>query len=303
MRLLQQIKPLRSYLRAIRQDGKSIGYVPTMGSLHEGHLSLFRRARADCDTSVVSIFVNPRQFGPNEDYTAYPRDPHGDAQLASTAGVDAIFIPAADHIYPKGFQTRIEVETLSQLLEGVSRPGHFSGVATVVAKLLNIVQPDIAYFGQKDYQQALLIERMVTDLNIPIEVRIEPTVREADGLALSSRNAYLSQEEREAAAILYKSLQCVREKICDGVRDPHHLIQAMENRIKEEPLAKVDYITIADPKTLIPLKSSIHDTFLAALAVRIGSVRLLDNMLFSSQGESVIPGRNRHNQESDFRNE
>jgi pantoate--beta-alanine ligase len=277
MRTFQQIGPLRTYLRGIRDEGKSIGFVPTMGALHEGHLTLFRRAKADCDLVVASIFVNAAQFGPGEDFAAYPRDLNRDLQQASVAGVDALFHPAPEEIYPAGFQTSVVVNSLSSTLEGAHRPGHFAGVATVVTKLLNIVQPDRVYFGQKDYQQLLVIERLVRDLNLTPHIAMVPTVREADGLALSSRNAYLSAPERKAATVLYRGLQLAQERVDAGERDPEAIRQAVEELIAREPLATVEYVALVHPDTLEPVVTLADAVTVVALAVRIGTTRLIDN--------------------------
>lgn len=290
MRLFHYIAELRTYLQSLRREEKSIGFVPTMGALHEGHLSLIRRAKGDCDVAVASIFVNPKQFGPQEDYQTYPRDLQHDLQLATTIGLDAVFAPDVDEMYPEGYQTYVEVQQLGRVLEGEHRPGHFIGVATVVTKLLNIVQPDRAYFGQKDYQQAVLVERMVRDLNIPTEIVVMPTVREPDGLALSSRNAYLSPAERQQATILFRSLLLAQQALCRGERDAQTIRKEMEALISKEPGAKTDYVAIADPETLdILSKIPEQGAILVALAVRIGKTRLIDNMLLTPQGAQINP--------------
>ncbi len=291
MRTFQQISPLRTYLRGIRQEEKTIGFVPTMGALHEGHLALFRRAKADCDLVVVSIFVNPTQFGPSEDYAAYPRDFARDQRLTSLEGVDALFAPAEEEIYPPGFQTRVQVAELGAILEGERRPGHFSGVATIVTKLLNIVQPDLAYFGQKDYQQLLLIERMVRDLNITTDISLVPTVREPEGLAISSRNVYLSPEERQAAPILYRALQRAQEMVHEGERDPERVRQELEAMIGQEPLATLDYVALLNPETLAPVVTLDDVVTLVALAARIGKTRLIDNFFIAPPGVPITKYR------------
>lgn len=291
MRTFQQVGPLRTYLRGVRGEGRVIGFVPTMGALHDGHLSLIRRAKGDCDLVVVSIFVNPTQFGPNEDYQAYPRDLARDQHLTASEGVDALFTPDAEEMYPEGFETYVEVPKLSRTLEGAHRPGHFQGVATVVTKLLNIVQPDRVYFGQKDYQQLLIIERLVRDLNLQAEVVLVPTVREANGLALSSRNVRLTPEEREAATVLYRALQKAQSLVESGVHDPKQVQQAMETEIGAEPLATLDYAALVHPDTLQPATTLAGGMTLAALAVRIGSVRLIDNWLLTPKGVAVSKNR------------
>ncbi|HLH79697.1 MAG TPA: pantoate--beta-alanine ligase [Chthonomonas sp.] len=299
MRLFHQIAELRTYLHSLRREEKSVGFVPTMGALHEGHLSLFRRAKADCDIAVASIFVNPTQFGPNEDYQSYPRTLQQDLQLATTVGLDAVFAPGVEEMYPAGFQTKVEVENLSRPLEGKHRPGHFAGVATVVTKLLNIVQPDRAYFGQKDYQQAVIIERMVRDLNIPTEIVVLPTVREPDGLALSSRNAYLSAEDRQKATILFRTLLLAQQALCGGERNAEKIRKEMESFLAQEPSAQVDYAAVVHPETLEPLKTiGDQDAILVALAVRIGTTRLIDNMLLTAQGASITPMQLRRGEKS-----
>jgi pantoate--beta-alanine ligase len=254
-----------------------IGLVPTMGALHEGHLSLVRRARADNDTVVVSIFVNPTQFGPSEDYARYPRDPDRDLALLRDLGTDVVFMPPVEEMYPEGFDTYVQVEKLSQVLEGASRPGHFRGVATVVTKLFNIVQPHRAYFGQKDAQQLAVIRRLTRDLDLPVEVVGLPTVREPDGLAMSSRNAYLSPEERKAAPVLYRSLEAAQELWRSGVRDVSLIRQRMNEVLAAEPLARVDYVSVADAETLEELET-VDRPALVSLAVRIGGTRLIDNV-------------------------
>jgi len=266
-------------MRALR--GKMtgpVGFVPTMGYLHEGHLSLVRQARSENSTVVVSIFVNPTQFGPGEDYAAYPRDEGRDLDLLKKERTDAVFIPSAEEMYPDGFNTQVKVEGVTERLEGACRPGHFQGVATVVAKLFNIVAPDRAYFGQKDAQQTIVIKKMVVDLNMDLEVIVSPTVREMDGLAMSSRNIYLNPEERRAAPILFKALTLAHEAFSHGERDAERLRQQMALLIKGESLAEIDYVSIADGRTLEEL-SAIDRPAIASLAVRIGKTRLIDNIL------------------------
>jgi pantoate--beta-alanine ligase len=287
MRTFQQLSPLRTYLRGIREEGKMVGFVPTMGALHDGHLSLVRRAKADCDVVVVSVFVNPTQFGPGEDYDAYPRPLARDQQLASEAQADAMFTPAVEEMYPTGFQTVVDVPSLGSLLEGAHRPGHFAGVATVVTKLLNMVQPHRAYFGQKDYQQLLLIERVARDLNQTADIVMVPTLRDPDGLAMSSRNVYLSSEERRAAPILSRILKHAEEQIHAGAADPQALSAELDRMIAAEPLAKPDYIALVDPETLQPLVSLTETPALIALAVRFGKTRLIDNALVAPPGVTL----------------
>lgn len=291
MRSFQQVGPLRTYLRGIRAEGKTVGFVPTMGALHEGHAALFHRAKSGSDHVVASIFVNPKQFGPTEDFSAYPRDLQKDQQFASNAGVDALFHPQVEEIYPSGFQTVVEVPELSQPLEGAHRPGHFRGVSTVVCKLLNIVRPERAYFGQKDYQQLLLIERMVRDLNIPTEIVSVPTARAADGLALSSRNAYLSPEEREAATILYKTLKRAEEAIHQGQTDAEALKRELFDMMAAEPKTTIEYVSLVNPESLLPVTSLAGSVTLVALAVYVGKTRLIDNIMAAPPGVPLVRSR------------
>ncbi len=284
MRTFEQISALRTYLRGLRQERKTVGFVPTMGALHAGHLSLVQRAKGDCDVVVVSIFVNPTQFGPQEDYSKYPRDTSRDMQLTSNAGVDALFLPTNEDIYPAGFQTWVDVTDISQPLEGVRRPGHYRGVATIVTKLLNIVQPDIAYFGQKDYQQFLVVERLARDLNMPSTIQMVPTLRETDGLALSSRNAYLSEEERSAATLLSRLLSLAGRRVLEGVSSAQELRRELEALVSEEPLAALEYIELANPDTLQPVENLEEGLTLVVAAIKIGKTRLIDNALIAPEG-------------------
>jgi pantoate--beta-alanine ligase len=274
MQLAKTISGLRE-LR--RQFSGSVGFVPTMGYLHEGHLALVRQARNENSIVVVSIFVNPTQFGPREDLASYPRDVDRDLQLLEEQKTDVVFIPSNEQMYPPGFSSWVDVEKVTERLEEASRPGHFRGVATVVAKLFNIVQPTKAYFGQKDAQQAIVIKRMVADLNMDLEIVVVPTVRENDGLAMSSRNIYLNSEERQAATILSKALTLAKELWQGGEKDADRIRQQMTSLIQKEPLAKIDYVSIADADTLEEVKQ-IDRPALASLAVRIGKPRLIDNM-------------------------
>ena len=268
-----------SDLRRARQNLPGVfGLVPTMGALHAGHLSLVRRAKAENDHAGVSIFVNPTQFGPREDLSKYPRPLERDLQLLSDAGVDLVWTPTPDSVYPPGFQTWVEVENVTRPFEGAHRPGHFRGVATVVAKLFNAFTPDRAYFGQKDAQQVVVIKRMAADLNFPLEIVVCPTVREPDGLALSSRNAYLSPDERKAAAVLHRALSTAKEAFYKGERGGGRLREIMTSTLAAEPLARPDYVSAADPETLAEL-DQIHGGILLLMAVRIGATRLIDNFL------------------------
>jgi pantoate--beta-alanine ligase len=259
----------------------SWGLVPTMGYLHEGHLELVRRARSECDRVAVSIFVNPTQFGRGEDLDRYPRDLDRDLDLLRSEDVDLVFVPTAAEMYPPGYSTYVEVESVTALLEGARRPGHFRGVATVVCKLFNIAQADRAYFGQKDAQQTVVVRRMVRDLHLPIEIVIVPTVREADGLAMSSRNVYLSPDERAAAPVLYRALQRAASTYQAGERDAAALRNAIEHILATEPLAQVDYVSVADPQTLREIDSLINNGALISLAVRFGTTRLIDNVVLA----------------------
>jgi len=264
-------------IRRWADSNQSWGLVPTMGYLHQGHLSLVRQARAENDRVAVTIFVNPAQFAANEDLTTYPRNLTHDLSMLAEAGVDLVFTPAEDVIYPPDFQTYVTVENVAQPLEGHSRPTHFRGVATVVAKLFNIIQPARAYFGQKDAQQTVVIRRMVTDLNFNLEVIVCPTVREADGLAMSSRNAYLSSEQRAAAPVLYQALSAAKAAFERGERDGAVLRQLMGQLVMAQPLARLDYVSVAHPLTLTEL-DLITSKALLSLAVFFGETRLIDNM-------------------------
>ena len=278
MKLVKTVGEVREAVGAARREEKSIGFVPTMGYLHEGHLALIRRARAENGFVVVSIFVNPTQFGPAEDFDRYPRDLDRDLDLCRAAGVDLVFAPEVAEMYPPGYQTYVEVEKLSQGLCGASRPGHFRGVATVVTKLFNIVAPDRAYFGEKDAQQLRVIKRMVADLNLPVAIVPVPTVREPDGLAMSSRNTYLSPDERRAALVLYRALSLAAELFAQGERRAEVLLTRMRELIAAEPLARIDYVAVVDDETLTPVEE-IDRPVLVALAVFIGRTRLIDNLV------------------------
>jgi len=257
-----------------------LGFVPTMGYLHEGHIALVRRARAECASVVVSIFVNPTQFGPQEDLAAYPRDLQRDLALLEPEGVNLVWTPSAEVMYPPGFQTWVTVEELTRPLEGAMRPGHFRGVTTVVTKLFNAVQPQRAYFGQKDAQQAAVIRRMTADLNFPIEIVVCPTVREPDGLAMSSRNTYLNPEERRAATVLWKALSAAEAAFAAGERDADRLRQVMAETLASEPLARPQYVSCADPDSLQELHGTVSGALLS-LAVYVGKTRLIDNCLLN----------------------
>ena len=266
-----------------RKEGRFIALVPTMGFLHEGHLSLIRRASQVGDLVVVSIFVNPSQFGPGEDYEAYPQDLDRDKRLAEVNGTDILFSPSVEEMYPQGYGTWVDVEELTEVLCGRSRPGHFRGVTTVVTKLFHITQPHYALFGQKDYQQAQVIKRMVEDLNFDLKVLVEPTVREPDGLAMSSRNLYLSSQERKDAAVLYQSLLKAQELVWGGERDAGRVKDLIREMIAGKKRAKIDYVSIVDGESLRPL-SKLKGKVLIALAVKVGKARLIDNLLLSIDG-------------------
>ncbi|HEX9010483.1 MAG TPA: pantoate--beta-alanine ligase [Holophagaceae bacterium] len=279
MRVVRTIADLRALLKSLREQGQRIGFVPTMGFLHEGHGALIRQSAARCDATVVSIFVNPNQFGPGEDLASYPRDLERDQSLCLETGASVLFLPEVAEIYPTGFQTHVEPGSLAEPLCGKFRPGHFRGVATVVAKLFNIVQPDLAFFGQKDYQQAVVIRRMVRDLNLPVDVVVVPTVREADGLALSSRNTYLGDADRKRALSISQGLLTAREAFEGGERRVAKLIE-----LAKAPLAgvdKVQYLELVDAQTLEPLKGTVNRTVALCVAAYVGSTRLIDNVILA----------------------
>lgn len=278
MKVIRSIKQMCCVSKESRLESRQIGFVPTMGALHQGHLSLIRKARKENDKVIVSIFVNPVQFGPKEDFKRYPRPVKKDIACCQKEGVDFIFYPSAQDMYPQGYRTYVRVERLSSMLCGRFRPVHFQGVTTVVAKLFNIVRPDIAYFGQKDAQQAMIIKRMVRDLNIPVKIKLIPTVREKDGLAMSSRNQYLSQEERKDADVLFCALNLAKDLVKAGVKDTAVIINQMRKMILAKKRVKIDYIAIVDVEELTSLRK-ITDRCLIALAVWIGKTRLIDNVV------------------------
>jgi pantoate--beta-alanine ligase len=280
MRRITSIHEMRELSRRCRTQGARIGLVPTMGALHEGHLSLVRAAKAKSDVVAVSIFVNPTQFGPNEDFARYPRNLEKDCELLQEQKVDCVFAPAAEDMYPKeesGSVTWVNLEGLSDRLCGKSRPGHFRGVATIVAKLFNIVEPDIAFFGQKDAAQVAVIKRMVRDLNMPVEIEVCPIVRESDGLALSSRNAYLSPDERKMALVLHAALQRAQKLFDEGERDAAKIVHETKKAFVWQPAVKLDYFEIVDPDTLEPI-ATINKRSLVAVAAFVGNTRLIDNI-------------------------
>ncbi len=279
-RILSNIAEARAACRGLRTGGRRLGLVPTMGALHAGHISLVRAAKAQCDAVIVSIFVNPTQFGPTEDFTKYPRPFECDCAMLGKEGVDAIFAPAVEEMYPKGETTLVTVEGLSEKLDGRSRPGHFCGVVTVVSKLFHVIEPDVAFFGQKDAAQLAVIRRMVRDLNFPIEIIGCPIVRESDGLAMSSRNAYLSPDERRRALALSRSLQQVETAFRDGKRDVRSLLQIGRDVIAQESEIRLDYFEVVDPDTLDPVEQLVGRA-MVAVAAYVGSTRLIDNVILT----------------------
>ncbi len=277
MKTVNTISDVRAFVEEKRKAGKSVGFVPTMGYLHEGHASLMKAAKAKCDVVIVSIFVNPTQFGPGEDLETYPRDLKRDQNTCEAVGVDLIFAPDPSEMYPEGYSTYVDCEgEITKQLCGASRPTHFKGVTSVVAKLFNIVQPDFAFFGQKDAQQVAVIEKMVRDLNMNVKIVPCPIVRESDGLAMSSRNTYLTAEQRKEALVLSQSLEMAKLKILEGERNAEKIKAAIVGHIQSSPLAEIDYVSLVDVKTLLPLVA-IEDEFLIALAVKFGKTRLIDN--------------------------
>lgn len=279
MRRTDSIEETRGVVRYWREHGHSVGLVPTMGFLHEGHVSLIRRARADNEKVAVSIFVNPTQFGPGEDYESYPRDLERDLSVLSEENVDLVFIPSPEQMYAKEHLVYVDVESLGDVLCGAQRPGHFRGVCTVVAKLFNIFRPDRAYFGQKDAQQLTIIRQMARDLNFGVEIVRCPIVREPDGLALSSRNAYLSEKERKAALVIPRSLSLARNALENGERDAGRIRRIIAGEIEKEPLACIGYVEVVDASSLRPVER-IDRPVLAAVAVKIGPARLIDNFMY-----------------------
>jgi pantoate--beta-alanine ligase len=277
---LTTIPDLRSWTRGQRAVGRRIGLVPTMGYLHEGHLALVDEARQRADAVIMTIFVNPLQFGPGEDLARYPRDLPRDRALAAARGVDALFVPSAETMYPSGSEVRVLPGATAERWEGAARPGHFSGVLTVVAKLFHLVEPDLACFGQKDIQQLTVVRRMVQDLNWPVEIVSVPTVREADGLAMSSRNAYLGAEERRRAVALSRALQAAHRAWCEGEHRADSIEQAVRQELQKEPEVRVEYIAVVDPETLAPV-ATVDGRTIVALAARVGATRLIDNILLA----------------------
>ena len=281
MKIIRTAQSMTAWSERLRREGVTIGFVPTMGALHDGHRSLIRAARLRCDALVVSIFVNPAQFGPGEDFTQYPRPIACDRALCREEGVDVCFEPTAQTMYPEGFQTIVTVPAIARRWEGAARPHHFAGVATVVTKLFGIVQPDLALFGQKDYQQTALVKRLVADLNLRVTIDVHPTIREQDGLAMSSRNRYLSLEDRRAATILYRALQAGRQAIEAGNRASSTVEQIMRQTVEQEPTVRIEYLALCDPASLEPLEQVERRALLLG-AIRISSVRLIDNVVVTA---------------------
>ena len=282
---------MSSVARKIRREqDRTIGLVPTMGALHEGHLSLVREARRMCDVVVVSVFVNPTQFGPGEDFEHYPRDLTKDTAVLTDYNVDYIFAPPAEEIYPKGFSTYVTVEGLSETMEGTARPGHFRGVATVVSILLNVVRPDFAFFGQKDAQQSLIIKRLVRDLAFDTEIIVLPTVREDSGLAMSSRNLYLNAEEQQVAPVIHRALARAKEAFKEGERSANRIAEIVRSTIEAEPRARIDYVNVSDAETLEKIDKLDERPALIAVAVYFGETRLIDNtILNSAKKKDAVP--------------
>jgi len=289
MRTISSAAEMTAVGREIHRGGKRLGFVPTMGALHQGHLSLVRTARSQCDVVVVSIFVNPTQFGPKEDFSKYPRSFEQDSAQLQAEKVDYVFAPSVEEIYPEGATSWVTVEEISDRLDGRSRPGHFRGVTTVVSKLFNIMQPDLAFFGQKDAAQASIVRRMVHDLNFDVKIVVCPIVREQDGLAMSSRNVYLSPEQRQQAIVLYRSLMRVQTLADQGESDAAKLIAAGRQVIAEEPAAKLDYFEIVNNHTLEPV-ADISRGALVAVAAIIGTTRLIDNIVVMGPGQARVGG-------------
>ncbi len=279
MRVVRSIADLRVLLRTFREKGQRLGFVPTMGYLHEGHAALIRQSASRCDVTVVSIFVNPTQFSPNEDFAKYPRDLERDQALCMEAGCDVLFLPEVSEVYPTGYQTSIEPGRLAEPLCGQFRPGHFRGVATVVAKLFNMVLPDLAFFGQKDFQQTLVVRRMVRDLNMPVDVVVVPTIREADGLAMSSRNSYLSADERERALSISQGLFAARDAFSNGERNPSRLLGLTMAALAG--VDRVQYCELVDAQSLEPILDTVDRTAALCVAAYVGGTRLIDNLILA----------------------
>ena len=285
MKIIAEIDKMRTYAKIMKKNNKMVGFVPTMGALHGGHAALIQAARKQVDIVIVSIFVNPVQFGPNEDYGKYPRNIKADEELVRSAGADVIFYPKKEDVYPEGYSTYVGVEGITERLCGKSRPGHFRGVTTVIAKFFEIIKPDIAYFGLKDAQQAFVIKKMIKDLNMDITLKIMPTVREADGLAMSSRNAYLSPAERRDAAFLNKALETARESVLSGERNSKKIIKIIREIISKATSARIDYVSVVDTVSFKDM-ARVKNGALIALAVYIGKTRLIDNLVVDITGKA-----------------
>jgi len=281
MKVAGRIREIKEFIGKMKKEGKTVGFVPTMGYLHEGHVSLIKASKSDNGVTVLSIFVNPAQFGKNEDFDRYPRDAARDLKIASANGVDAVFMPEIPEIYPDGYKTYVNVEGITEVLCGKSRPGHFRGVTTIVSKLFNIIEPDRAYFGQKDIQQAIVIKKMASDLNMNVEIVVCPTVREPDGLAMSSRNVYLSRGERQAAVVLPESLFAAKDMIEKGERDKGRIIGYLTKNISSAPGVDIDYIEIRNADNLEEITEIEGRTVIAA-AIKIGKTRLIDNVIIGN---------------------
>ncbi|MGH9943394.1 MAG: pantoate--beta-alanine ligase [Pyrinomonadaceae bacterium] len=282
MEIINRRQRMSSVSRKVRREqDRTIGLVPTMGALHEGHLSLVREARRMCDVVIVSIFVNPAQFGPGEDFSRYPRDLTRDTMTLADSSVDYIFAPTIEEVYPKNFSTYVNVESLSDQLEGTARPGHFRGVATVLTVLFNVVRPDFSFFGQKDAQQTLVVKRLVRDLAFDTEIVVLPTVREESGLALSSRNAYLDKDERRAAAVIYRALEHAEATFLSGERSAKKIADTVRGYVESEPRARFEYVSVADAETLDKLDRIEDRPVLVAVAARVGQTRLIDNIILN----------------------
>ncbi len=279
MEIIKTVEELRNKIKSLKREYKTVGFVPTMGYLHEGHLTLIRTSVSENDITVASIFVNPKQFGPNEDFESYPKDFERDFKLLEENNTDILFLPSVEEMYPENYSTNVSVSGVSEGLCGAKREGHFDGVATVVTKLLNMVMPDRAYFGEKDYQQLQVIKRFVIDLNMDVEIKGVPIVREADGLAMSSRNVYLKEEERESALSLNRSFKIVQELIDNNEKDVEKIKQKVVEYIDSFPYTKIDYVEFVEPLMLKPI-DKIENDFLMALAVFVGKARLIDNNIF-----------------------
>ena len=290
MKIIRTIRAMTSWNERLRRDGGIIGFVPTMGALHDGHRALIRAARRRCDALVVSIFVNPTQFGPREDLTRYPRPITEDRALCREEGVDVCFEPTTEAMYPKGFQTIVTVPEIARRWEGAARPHHFPGVATVVTKLFGMVRPHLALFGQKDYQQAALVRQLVKDLNLGMAIEVHPTVREADGLAMSSRNIYLSTDERMVAPLLAQALRAGKQAIEGGMKDGAAIERSMRKAIEQAPTIQVEYLAVCDPDSLEPL-SRVAPRAVILGAIRIGSIRLIDNLIITAPGRKSLARR------------